>query len=391
MKIKKEGSTITVYPEGRLTTENAPELRRELSDILEQAPDCDIIVDAERLEYISSSGLRALLSAAKKVRSRLRVINVSPEVYEVLEVTGFVDLMDVEKRLREIDVTGCEIIGKGAVGTVYRLDAETIVKVFDPAVSIDMIRGEQRLAKKAFVKGIPTAIPFDVVRVGDQYGSVFELLDATTLHDQFASDPGKQEETLKKFVSLMRQVHQVEADPDDLPDNRNIYLKYLEETREYLDKDLYERLRTLFSEMPEDLHMIHGDLQMKNVMLEGESPLLIDMETLSTGNPVFDLAASKVAYVTYNEDEPGNSLNFLGLSKETCDHIWERILALYFEGRSEEEIREAERRISVVAYVHFLYWQTVLKRGLADLVPIRVRHCAEHLRELTEGIEGLTV
>ena len=73
------------------------------------------------------------------------------------------------------------MIGEGANGKVYRVDRDTIVKVYRKPDAIQEIQRERELARTAFVAGVPTAIPYDVVRIREGgYGSVFELLDATS-------------------------------------------------------------------------------------------------------------------------------------------------------------------------------------------------------------------
>ena len=79
---------------------------------------------------------------------------------------------------REISLEGAEKIGEGAHGEVYRIDEETIAKVYRDSEPLEKIRKEKELSKWAFVKGIPTAISYDIVRVGDRYGVVYELLNA---------------------------------------------------------------------------------------------------------------------------------------------------------------------------------------------------------------------
>ena len=94
----------------------------------------------------------------------------------ILDTTGMTGLLDVRRKMREISVEGCEIIGSGAVGTVYRLDEDTVVKVYrDKEKSLPLIEEERKAAQQAFLMGIPTAIPFDTVKVGEQYGAVFEF------------------------------------------------------------------------------------------------------------------------------------------------------------------------------------------------------------------------
>ena len=113
MKTKQENNRLTIYLEGRIDTNNAAQTERELLDAAATAPGATVVLDAGELEYISSAGLRALMKLRKTVGTAITVENVSPEVYEIFEVTGFTELLDVRKRLREISVEGCEIVGRG--------------------------------------------------------------------------------------------------------------------------------------------------------------------------------------------------------------------------------------------------------------------------------------
>ncbi len=93
---KLDGSTLTIALEGRLDTVTAPDLENELKTALNDVK--NLVFDLEKLDYISSAGLRVLLSA-QKVMSRqggMKVIHVNEIVMEVFEVTGFVDLLTIE-------------------------------------------------------------------------------------------------------------------------------------------------------------------------------------------------------------------------------------------------------------------------------------------------------
>lgn len=97
MKIEKkaEGTKLTVALEGRLDTNTAPELEKALSEDIAKAE--EMILDLEKLEYISSAGLRVLLSTHKKMGDgKLIIRNVNELVMEVFEVTGFVDVLTIE-------------------------------------------------------------------------------------------------------------------------------------------------------------------------------------------------------------------------------------------------------------------------------------------------------
>ena len=98
MTIKKtlNGSALTVALEGRLDTTTAPELERELKDSLGGVD--DLTLDFTALEYISSAGLRVLLSAHKTMtrQGEMKVKNVNEVVQEVFDVTGFADILNIE-------------------------------------------------------------------------------------------------------------------------------------------------------------------------------------------------------------------------------------------------------------------------------------------------------
>lgn len=91
-----DGNTLTIALEGRLDTTTAPELERELNASLSEAE--ALVLDMEKLEYISSAGLRVLLSAQKKMSGKkgMKVIHVNETVSEVFEVTGFSDILTIE-------------------------------------------------------------------------------------------------------------------------------------------------------------------------------------------------------------------------------------------------------------------------------------------------------
>ena len=98
MKItrKQEGNALTVAVEGRLDTTTAPELEKELKGSLGEAD--ALTLDLEKLEYVSSAGLRVLLSAHKEMSKKggMTVKNPNEIVREVFDVTGFIDILTIE-------------------------------------------------------------------------------------------------------------------------------------------------------------------------------------------------------------------------------------------------------------------------------------------------------
>ena len=94
IEFAKQDAILNVAIEGRLDTTTAPELESFLSKKYETTD--SLVIDCEKLIYISSAGLRVLLSAHKRMKGAMKLVNVSELVMEVLEMTGFADIWVIE-------------------------------------------------------------------------------------------------------------------------------------------------------------------------------------------------------------------------------------------------------------------------------------------------------
>ena len=96
IELKRDGNALTIAPEGYLDTTTAPELRAVLETALDGVK--ELTFDFEKLEYISSSGLRQLLFAQKVMNGQgtMKVIHANETIREIFEVTGFSDVLTVE-------------------------------------------------------------------------------------------------------------------------------------------------------------------------------------------------------------------------------------------------------------------------------------------------------
>lgn len=394
-----EGSILVIPLEGALDSVTAPALSREIDRRRAAQEHEALVFDAKKLTYISSIGLRIIIRVIKEEKAQkhapVSIIEARKEVYAILEMTGLTELIKVKKSYREISLEGSRLIGKGFFGQVFQLDEDTVVKLYsDGKESLPLMEREQSLARKAFIRGIPTAIPYDIVRVGDQYGTVFELLQAQTFNDlvrEHEQDRGKLEELMALYVSCLKQVHATEMERGELPLARDNMLERLRSLQEVLPVEIIGRLRSLLAELPEDLHVVHCDFQMKNVMLCHGEPMLIDMETLCTGQPLFDLQALYVSYKAFKEDEPGNAMAFMGLHDETQDYIWQRLLELYFGTEDKGRLKALEDKIRVVAYIRFLHTlENTWHKGRA-LTEVRIKNTRKQLQELLSRVDSLSL
>ena len=350
---KSENGLLTIMAQGRIDSTNAPEAEQELEKLRASMPHTEIVLDVENLEYISSAGLRVVLRLRKNEPS-LKVINASSEVYEIFDMTGFTEMIPVSKAYRKLSVDGCEVIGQGANGKVYRIDRDTIVKVYLNPDALPDIKRERELARRAFVLGIPTAIPYDVVRVGEGYGSVFELLNAKSFAKLIKAEPENLDKYVDLYVELMKKIHSTLVEPEDMPDMREVAIDWAKFLVDYLPADKAEKLVSLVEAVPVDHHMMHGDYHIKNVMLQNGETLLIDMDTLCQGHPVFELASMYNAYVGFYDVDRSGVESFLGISYDVSTAIWEKALARYLGTDDAQRIAEIEKKAMLVGYTRLL-------------------------------------
>lgn len=320
-----ENETLTIYLEGSIDSANAPQAETEIMEIYRAHNAKAVVLDAEALRYISSSGLRVLLKL-RKLEKNLELINATPEVYDILDMTGFTDLFPVSRAYRTINLDDCEVLGAGGHGKVLRLNADTIVKLYYAGDSLESIKREQEYAKKAFVMGIPTAIPFDIVKCEDMYGLVFELVDADLVTNYLNTNPEQLMDVAQKYAMTLKQLHNTHVAKDALSGTKELYRERIEGLRSIMTDEEVDTLHRINNAIPDADTVVHGDFHPKNVMFQNGEVVLIDMADLTTGNPLYDLGSMTLTHVIPTD---ATIENITGMKGEVVRKLWNLFLVNY--------------------------------------------------------------
>ena len=384
-----DAGELIIKLSGHIDSNNAPEVEQKLLELCDANMQCSIVLDFEKLEYISSAGLRVVLKL-KKRNSNTKIINASQNVYEILEMTGFTQMLDVRKAFKTISVEGCEVIGKGANGLVSRIDDETIVKTFMDENALIDIERERQLARTAFVLGVPTAISYDVVKIeGGGYGSVYELLKATNFAKVLAKGEKSLDEVVEISVDLLKTIHSKEVEPTSMPSMRERGIQWADFLKGYIPSDQFLKLTRLMDNIPEDYHMLHGDFHLKNIMLQDGEALLIDMDTICHGHPIFEFASIYNAYCGFSDVNHNQVLEFLGIPYDQSIEIWRKTLNLYFKGRSQGFIDAVQSKAMIIGYTRILR-REIRRDGLNNEKGMKViENAKKHLAELLPAVDSL--
>ena len=378
---------FSVALEGNINSANAAAVEEAIRALLSDETGSELILDAEKLQYISSAGLRILLRLMKSGK-KLKMVNVSPDVYEVLDITGFSEMIAVEKAFRNLSIDGCEIIGQGSNGIVYRLDPETIVKVYRNSDALDEMQREREISRKAFVLGIPTAIPYDVVRVGDKFGTVFELLNARSITKLINAEPENIDAHVATFVDTLKHIHSTAVKDGELPAMKAVAMDWAGYLKGHLPAAQQEKLSAMIAAVPEHPYMLHGDYHSNNVLVQNGEPLLIDMDTLCVGHPVFELASTFNAYVGFGAIDPEVTARFLKMDYATAKSVWEKFLPLYLGSADEAYVRSVAEKAMVVGYTRLLR-RTLRREADTELGKASIAFYTQRLCELIDRVDSL--
>lgn len=377
---------LYIAVDGRIDASNAADAEEKIFAIKNDNIGKHTVLDAEKLEYISSAGLRVILRLRKE-EPKLAIINVVSDVYEVLEMTGFTDMITIEKAYQRMSIEGCEFLAKGANGAVYRYDDETIIKYYFSKDALPEIKQERENARRAFVLGLNTAIPYGIVRVGDGYGSVTELLNALSVSKLIKQNPDDVSQAVKYFVDMLKSIHAIKAEDGEFPDMKEIALDWVNFISSHIPQELSKKLYDLVDAVPKENTLLHGDYHTNNVMVQNGEPLLIDLDTLCIGHPVFELGSMFNAFIGYSELDHQVSMNFFGYTHETARKLWEISLKMYLGTEDDEIFKSISEKAMIIGYIRML--RRAIRRPEESDSAAKISRCKEMLEMLVNKVDTL--
>ena len=331
--IDTQGDRRTVVIDGNLDSSTAPKLEAQL-DVTGVR---EIVVDFTECPYISSAGIRILLMAHRRMAAtggKFIARNLSPTVREIFELTGISRVITITKTAREISIEGRELLSSGVCGDCFRLDDETVVKLYKDGVDLGMAELEKRYAQAAFVLGIPTAVSYDVVTCGTRSGIVFELLNAELFSAVIRRDPQQIDQHAKRLADLATNLHAAKGDEEVLPRLKDRIRDYINQLHGVFEPAEIALLLARLEVIPDADTCVHFDLHSSNIMEQDGELVIIDMGDFSIGSNYFDIG---LLYLIYGLPELGICALATKIDTAQGVQFWNSFAAHYFAGRPAEE------------------------------------------------------
>lgn len=240
---------------------------------------------------------------------------------------------------KEFSIDGMTAMCKGGTGECFRVDEDKILKLYYDGMPKEMAYREKECARTALIIGVPTPISYDVVRVGERRGVIYEILNARTMSQAIVDNPDNIAKYAKEYADIAKSLRSVKGDADRFGKATEIFREALSHF-DYLDEAAIGKIAGYLDYLDTFDRYVHGDFQPNNVMVDDKNVMLIDLGGFSVGNPVIDLATTYFCFFAspdalYYETSP-----FTGMTKSQHAELWEKFISAYYGVRDYEEAKE---------------------------------------------------
>lgn len=205
------------------------------------------------------------------------------------------------------------VISRGLSGTLYRLDSDTLVKVFGDGSRRERIEENIRLAELANRQGLPVAVPCGTVQLGSCLGALYQLPNAVTVDEALRADSSRSEEYGHKMGRLFKKLHETDVGSWNLPmlsDKVTQWIDALE--KHHLCSEDAEQMRRIAGTLPTGSSLLYDDLHEGNVLVRDNEVMLIDLDGACAGPKLYDMAAHRALHIPHAERPEG--VDFISVS-----------------------------------------------------------------------------
>ncbi|MBQ7253177.1 MAG: TIGR02172 family protein [Bacteroidales bacterium] len=271
-----------------------------------------------------------------------------------------------------IDINEYIRTGEGGTAVSYtHKTSNTLAKLYNPGFEADRAAAEFHTARTVFEMGIPTPEPYRLVTDGGRFGAEYELVKGKRSFARIVSEePGRLEEISLAFAKAARELHCKKADTARLRSYKEVLTEF------YREKDLvpeeYKRRALAFLEKaPEADTCLHGDLQIGNIITDGDRTLWIDVGEFSYGVPQWDIS---ILWTMAHNMKSDRSEKLFHVSPETFNKHWNIFLPAYLGTTDPGELEAYTRRLfpfyaAKVPYVYDMAFHTSLpEAGLQKII-----------------------
>ena len=261
------------------------------------------------------------------------------------------------KQLSRDLVSQKNLVGVSAAAREYKIDDETAVLLYNFKISLDEIEQEKANAKSTMLMGIPTLISFETVKVGDDYGIIYENLESGTLGELIMAHQDRYDGYLADFVGLSRTMRDVHVAPGSLRPVREMYAACLDKTLEMglFAADEVAAANRMLDAIPAGDSYLHLDYQPRCTRYCAGDLVVVGMRDAGCGHPIFDLGASALSILMASKSGDDDFMRLIdNLDCATSVRFWNDYVRSYFDCEGDEDVEAMSRRCLFASFLKYM-------------------------------------
>lgn len=274
---------------------------------------------------------------------------------------------------------------------VYRMRDGDILKTVAGKGRLGRACAVYEAVSAAFDAGAAIARPGELVRTGNKYAITYEFVKGASLKDLVVRRLMSPEDAGEMMARCLRGLHALHGDEERMRDVREPFLRMVDNIAPWLSERTVEACRLAVMDVPYDTTLVHGDVHMDNMIVDGNGELvLIDAGTISMGHPVFDLACTYHTLVCEAAIDPARAEAFHDMPIEDVACVWQSLLSCYDADAGKACFGSDDCRMEALAWIVML--NRLKSSGRSDASfgegALQVLHAIQCLSDAVSGMQN---
>ncbi|MBR4740657.1 MAG: TIGR02172 family protein [Bacteroidales bacterium] len=253
--------------------------------------------------------------------------------------------------------------GEGGTAIAYTHKTKnTLAKLYKPGFEAERAKAEFLTARTVYELGVPTPEPYRLVTDGERFGAEYELIPNKRSFTRIISEePERLQEISLTFASWAKKLHSTPADTKRLRSYKQVVTQFYHE-KNLVPETFKQRALAFLETVPEPETLLHGDLQIGNIITDGERTLWIDVGEFSYGCPEWDLA---MVWIMCHRMTAQRAENLFHVTPETMKAHWDIFYPAYMGTTDPQVLGPYIKRLMPfyafkVPYVYDMAFHTAL-------------------------------
>jgi|GEM_PF-6365067 len=335
-------NTIKVILPEKIDTDSSLAVQKELDTIIADNPQYNLQLDASKLIYVSSAGLRVFLKIQKQGKLE-SLVNVCKEVYDILDVTGFDAVLNIVRSLEQEDTTSEICLGEDAYGYLYEKGSDNVIRIFKSWIPLDEIKTGRRYSEMAMSSMISNALSYDTVQTDKGIGCVYAVDKFETVEAKAGKDPSVVFHVMKELVKQLDVLHEATVFEGALVKETDRLCGLVDTRLGDFSPEEKDTIKKFIKMLSRNNCPIMEQIDSRTLLYSADTILFTDLSLLRYGNRIFEMAGLYRNILEHS--------SFMGATNDEAMNKWKKFIAEYADTWDDNVIESYDKVCSSFAHL----------------------------------------